>query len=239
MITCIVQARMGSERLPGKVLKQILEKPMILHVLDRLKKSETINAIVLATSTDSINDPLVECAQRAGYKVFRGSEDNVLERFIDTAEKFGGDTIVRITGDCPLIDPTIVDQVITRFINSDLDYLRLDVPETVIRGFDVEVFTKQAMLKTASMADDPKYLEHVTYYIYTHQDQFKTGVYCGTEWLNKDYRLCVDNHDDLELVTRIFDHFNDPFICAEKVVQYLDDNPELAKLNNDTRQKTV
>lgn len=239
MITCIVQARMGSERLPHKVLKPIIGKPMVLHVLDRLSKSTTIDTIVLATSTDRANNPLEECVRNAGYEVYRGSEDNVLQRFVDVTDIFGGDTIVRVTGDCPLIDPTIVDRVIKRFENETLDYLRLDVPETFIRGFDVEVFTREALIKTAEKARNPKYLEHVTYYIYTHQNDFNVGFEKGESLFNKDYRLCVDNQDDFDLVTNVFEHFKDPFISGEKVVKYLDDNPPLAEINRKSEQKNI
>lgn len=239
MITCIVQARMGSERLPHKVLKPIIGKPMILHVLDRLSKCKTIDSIILATSIDVANDPLVECVKEAGYKVFRGSEENVLQRFVDVTQQFGGDTIVRVTGDCPLIDPTIVDRVIDRFENETIDYLRLDVPQTFIRGFDVEVFSYEALLKTHKQAHEQKYLEHVTYYIYTHQDDFRVDVEQGDTFYNKNYRLCVDNKNDLELVVKIFEHFNDPFVSAKKVVEYLDDNQDLAEINKDSQQKEV
>ena len=239
MIICIVQARMGSERLHAKVLKEIIGKPMILHVLDRLKQSVTIDKIVMATSTNKNNDPLVQCVEQAGYSVFRGSENNVLERFNHVVEKFGGDTIVRITGDCPLIDPQIVDKVIGRFNNENLDYIRLDVPQSFIPGFDVEVFSKESLNKTALLANDPKYIEHVTYYIYTHQDEFAVGFEKGDNFYNKDYRLCVDTQADLNLVTNIFKHFNDPYVQARDVVEYLDSNPTLSKINSETPQKNV
>lgn len=239
MIIAIVQARMGSERLPQKVLKPIIGKPMILHVLDRLHESETIDKIVLATSTDVVNDSLVKCVADAGYEVFRGSEDNVLKRFVDVVQEFGGDTVVRITGDCPLIDSTIVDRVVRRFENETLDYLRLDVPQTFIRGFDVEVFSRDALMKTYATAVDMKYLEHVTYYIYTHQDEFIVDVEQGNSLYNKDYRLCVDNQKDLDLVVKIFEHFNDPFVSTKKVVEYLDKNPNVAYINGDSKQKEV
>ena len=146
-ILCIVQARMGSERLPKKVIKPILGQPMIIYTLNRLKKSEYIDELALATTVEKRDDPLVNVVKREGYKIFRGDEDDVLKRFVDTYEKYGGDVIVRITGDCPLIDPIIVDNVITYFLFNDYDYVRLDVPDTFIRGFDVEVFSSETLLK--------------------------------------------------------------------------------------------
>ncbi|NMA84916.1 MAG: NTP transferase domain-containing protein, partial [Epulopiscium sp.] len=175
-VLCIVQARMGSERLPGKVLKPILDKPMIMHVLDRLKKSRYIDEIVLATSQQDEEKSLVEAVQKNGYQVFRGEENYVLKRYIDTYRKYGGDVIVRITGDCPLIDPQIVDHVISYYLTYDYDYVRLDVPETFIRGFDVEVFSSKALEKAYEEVDkmnNESYKEHVTLYMYTNQAKFK------------------------------------------------------------------
>ncbi len=103
-VLCVVQARMGSERLPGKVIKPIMDKPMILYILNRLNKSKYIDEIILATSIKNKEQPLVDIVEKEGFKVFRGEENNVLKRYKDTADKFGGDIIIRVTGDCPLID---------------------------------------------------------------------------------------------------------------------------------------
>lgn len=239
MIAAIVQARMGSERLPGKVLKPILDKPIILHVLDRLKRSEKIDTVILATSVDESNDELVEEVEAAGYTVYRGSEDDVLGRYLEASELCHADTVVRVTGDCPLIDPVIVDDVISRHQSLECDYTRLDVPETFVRGFDVEVVSRKALEVVAERAIDQKYREHVTYYIYTHQDQFSIEVVKGDEHFNKPYRLCIDNWDDYDLVTNVFLYFNDPYCRAHDIIQFLDTNPHVAAMNADTQQKEV
>lgn len=239
MITCIVQARMGSERLSGKVFKEIDGKPMILHVLDRVSKSQKIDQVILATSELERDTPLADVVSAAGYNVFRGSEDNVLSRYVDALDKFGGDTVIRITGDCPLIDPTIVDDLINKFEESGVDYLTNDVPNTVVRGFDAEVFTKKALQKTAELADEPKYLEHVTHYIYTHKDAFKVKIVGGEPWLNRPYRLCVDTAEDFELVSKIYEHFNNHVISAQEVIEFLDNNPELATINTEVKQGAI
>lgn len=144
---CVVQARMGSERLPGKVIKPIMDKPMILYTLNRLNKSKYIDEIILATSIENKEQPLVDIVEKEGFKIFRGEENNVLKRYKDTVDKFAGDIIIRVTGDCPLIDPTIVDNVITYFKMNNFDYIRLDVPNSFIRGFDVEIFWKESYIK--------------------------------------------------------------------------------------------
>ena len=139
-IICIVQARMGSERLPGKVMRPILGKPMIAYTLERLKKSRYIDEVVLATSVKDTENEMVEYLESQNYQVFRGSEDYVLERYVDAVKKFGGDIVIRITGDCPLIDPVMVDQIITYYLANDFDYVGVDtMGGNYIRGFDVEM----------------------------------------------------------------------------------------------------
>lgn len=247
-IVCIVQARMGSERLPGKVIKQILEKPMILYTLDRLRKSRYIDDIVLATSVENRENPLVDIVSSANYNVFRGHESNVLKRYKDASDKYSGDIIIRVTGDCPFVDPVIVDNVITYFEMNQFDYVRLDVPESFIRGFDVEIFTKESLDKVydtvLSMKVDESdkdflemYKEHVTYYMYKHPDKFKIGYVKGSNFYNKEYRLCVDTSEDFKLVEHIYDHFKNEHVSSKEIVKYIDKNPELCKINYNVKQK--
>lgn len=216
-IICIVQARMGSERLPGKVMREINGKPMISYTLNSLRKSRYIDEVVLATSTLKINDPLAEYATNIGFEVFRGSEENVLERFKLTSDKYDGNIIIRVTGDCPLIDPIIVDNVVTKFMMYDYDYVRLDVPNTFQRGFDVEVFSKSALDKVyelvcnnenMSREEYQPYREHVTYYIYNHQDKFKVGYVKGEGkyFEKRGVNLSVDTIDDFERVKEIIEN---------------------------------
>ncbi|WML35480.1 glycosyltransferase family protein [Clostridium sp. OS1-26] len=246
-ILCIVQARMGSERLAGKVIKPIMNKPMILYTLDRLSKSKYIDNIILATSTEDREEQLVDAVRKAGYEVFRGHESNVLKRYKDASDKFSGDIIIRVTGDCPLIDSKIVDNVITYFKTNDYDYVRLDVPDTFVRGFDVEIITKDALDKVYDIVNTSKcisnieeinmYKEHVTYYIYKHPKEFKIDYVKGSNFYNKDYRLCVDTKEDFKLVEIIYNNFRDEFVSAKEVIKYLDNNPEVARINEDIKQR--
>lgn len=214
-VLCIVQARMGSERLPGKVMKEINGHPMISYTLNSLKKSKYIDEIVLATSTLELNNPLAEYVESINCNVFRGEdEDNVLERYKLVADKYDGDVIIRVTGDCPLINPIIVDHVVTKFLMYDYDYVRLDVPDTFQRGFDVEVFSKESLDKVYGKvcskenihnSEYAPFREHVTYYIYNHQDEFKVGYVNGEEkyFKNRHINLSVDTQKDFERVKEI------------------------------------
>lgn len=231
-VICIVQARMGSERLPGKVLKEINGRPMIYYTLMRLKKSKYIDEIILATSIKEADTPLAEYVKTLGVKVFRGSENNVLERYKLASDKYGGEVIVRVTGDCPLIDPIIVDNAITKFLMYKSDYLRLDVPNTFVRGFDVEVLKKETLDKVYYICcltnmNDKKfdvYREHVTYYIYNYDNDFKIKYLQGEGIFMRNYRLCVDTEEDFKIVKSVFDHFNNELVSSDEIVGYLNNN---------------
>lgn len=212
-ILAIVQARMGSQRLPGKVMKKINGKPMIGYTLEALKKSKYIDKIVLATSILKANDTLVEYAESQGVEVFRGDEDNVLKRYKMVADKYEGDIIIRITGDCPLINPIIIDNVITKYLMYDYDYVRLDVPNSFVRGMDTEVFSKSALDKTYDIVCNKEnmhkeeynsFREHVTLYIYNNQDKFRVGYVKGEGkyYEAKDMNYSVDEEEDFERVKR-------------------------------------
>lgn len=240
-VVCIVQARMGSERLPGKVIKPILNKPMILYTLERLNKSKYIDKIILATSNKNIEKPLVSIVKNAGFEVFCGDEADVLNRYKETSDMYSADVIIRITGDCPLIDWTIVDNVISHFIMYNYDYVRLDVPDSFVRGFDVEVFSKDALDRVYECTKDLEdmYREHVTLYMYRNPEEFNIGYVKGDSFYTKDYRLCVDTKEDFKLVSNIFEHFKDEFVPAKQVIKYLDNNKDVAAINSVINQKEV
>lgn len=240
-VICVVQARMGSERLTGKVIKPIAGKPMVIYTLERLSKCNYIDKVILATSDKKNEEPLVEAVKSAGFTVFRGDETNVLKRYKDASDIYGADVIIRVTGDCPLIDKNIVDNVVSNFLMYDYDYVRLDVPDSFIRGFDVEVFSKEALSRVYDTTKnlDEAYREHVTLYMYRHPEEFYIGYVKGDKFYSKDYRLCVDTSEDFDLVSNIYEHFKDEFVSAKEVVKYLDSNPEVAAINNIIKQKEV
>ncbi|MDE6231891.1 MAG: glycosyltransferase family protein [Lachnospiraceae bacterium] len=240
-VLCIIQARMGSERLPGKVMKKLGSKPIIEHVLSRVSRSNTVDHVVLATSDKLSEKIMVDYLTEADWSVFCGDENNVLKRYVDCEAEYKGDIIIRVTGDCPFIDADIIDHVVTYFQINDFDYVRLDVPDTFIRGFDVEVFTREAMHRvydiTKSINGESPYKEHVTLYMYRHPEKFRIGYVKGSDLYCKDYRLCVDTKEDYELVKNIYEHFCDEWVSAKDIVEYLDANPNIASINRDIEQK--
>lgn len=242
-IICIVQARMGSERLPGKVMKDIMGKPMITYILDRLKRSRYVDEVILATSDKISEEPLVQYLTKRKYIVFRGDECNVLDRYAQAAKVYGGDVIIRVTGDCPLIDPVMLDHVITYYLSNEYDYVGVDTPnKNFIRGFDMEVFSKEALMKayelTKRLDTGCPEKEHVTYFIYKHPELFSIYHMKASKLLHKNYRLCVDTPEDLELIRRIYEYFEDPYVTAKKVIAYLDENPAIAEINQEVIQRS-
>lgn len=205
-IVAIVQARMGSTRLPNKVMKQIAGVPMIELLLRRLSKSCRIHQVVIATSIDQQNAPLVKYIQDLGFEYMRGSESDVLERYLEAARKFQADIIVRITGDCPLIDADLVDQAIEKFQSEELDYLSNVSPATYPDGLDIEVFTMNALDRAGRETSDAFDREHVTPYL-RRPGLFKVGAMLHECDLS-NFRWTVDEILDFEIVSQVFSNFS-------------------------------
>ncbi|MDA7541818.1 aminotransferase class III-fold pyridoxal phosphate-dependent enzyme [Gammaproteobacteria bacterium] len=204
-VVAIVQARMGSTRLPNKVMKKICDIPMIELLLSRLALSKELDQIVVATSTNKINLPLVNHVEKLGYFCDQGSEDNVLSRYIESAQKYSASIIVRITGDCPLVDYGLVDEAIQKFKLADVDYLSNNSPPTYPDGLDIEVFSFEALKKadneTVSLFDR----EHVTPYL-REKNKFKSSVIKNFEDLSS-LRWTVDEEIDFYVIDKVFKHF--------------------------------
>lgn len=241
-IVCIVQARTGSTRLPRKILKPLAEEPILWHDLTRLKTARRLDEVVIATTYLAQDDPVAALAAQCGVRVLRGDEDNVLSRYFYAAQMAAADVVVRVTSDCPLIDPATLDEVVDGFCQGNYDYFATPVPTKYPRGLDVEVFSYAALLETMRRAVPGPETEHVTWYIYHHQDEFRCGRLAGREPLIRpQYRLCVDTQEDYELLRRIYERLYEPgkIIPIEKVMALLDANPELARLNAHVQQKKV
>lgn len=229
-VVAIVQARMGSTRLPGKVMKPIGGVPMIEVLLARLTRAKRLDQIVVATSSDPRNLALCEHVQELGYVCFVGSEQDVLDRYLQAAREAQADVVVRVTGDCPLIDPGVVDAVIDLFLAQSLDYASNVNPATYPDGLDTEVFTREALERAAREATDLFDHEHVTPYL-RRPGLFRTGAVCHEENLS-GLRWTVDEPVDFTVVTNVFDHFDpDIHFSWRQVVALHKARPELFAAN--------
>jgi glutamate-1-semialdehyde 2,1-aminomutase len=229
-VVAIVQARMGSTRLPNKVMKNIMGIPMIELLLARLECSNEINKIVVATSEDIRNNLLVEHVSALGYCCYRGSENDVLDRYFQAAKVAVADVIVRITGDCPLIDPSLVDEAISCFKSAGVDYLSNSLPPSYPDGLDIEVFTFAALERAALEAEKNSEREHVTPYL-RESGKFRQASISNCEDLS-ELRWTVDELDDFEVVNSVFAYFApDIHFRWQQVLELQFNQPELFAVN--------
>jgi glutamate-1-semialdehyde 2,1-aminomutase len=204
-IVAIVQARMGSTRLPNKVMKPICGIPMTELLLSRLSRAKELDQIIIATSVDVRNLPLIDHVRKLGYSCEQGSENDVLDRFLQAARKHQADVVVRITGDCPLVDPGLVDEAIRQFKAADVDYFSNVSPPTYPDGLDIEVFTFSSLERSMSKADKPHYFEHVTPFL-RESGQFKTANMSHEQDLSA-LRWTVDEQEDFDVIEKVFQFF--------------------------------
>src|SRR5690625_3903474 len=199
----IIQARMGSTRLPGKVLKEVLGKPLLAYQIERVKRATKIDDIVVATTNEKIDDDIVNFCELHHINVYRGSEEDVLARYYEAAVEFDADVVVRLTSDCPLIEPNVIDQVIQLYFNEQpVDYVSNTFKRTYPRGLDTEVFSFEVLEKAYNEATLERDREHVTAYMYTNKDIFSFAFLENIEDYSH-HRWTVDTEEDFDLVSRI------------------------------------
>jgi spore coat polysaccharide biosynthesis protein SpsF len=235
----IIQARMGSTRLPGKVLLDLGGATVLARVVRRLQRSQQINQIVVATTTAPADEVIVSECDRLQVPSFRGSQADVLDRYYQAARLYSAGTVVRVTSDCPLIDPTLVDETIRAFMDKRADYASNDFPRTYPRGLDTEVFTSAALERAWREAREPYEREHVTPYLYEHPEMFRLASSRGDVDYSH-YRWTLDTPEDLNLLRAIYSRFDnrDDFRWHD-VIALMEREPELAELNSQVLQKSL
>ena len=229
----IVQARMGSTRFPGKVMEVICGQTLIEILLSRLSKSKKIDQIIVATPKNSNNYKLIKYLQEKDYFVYQGSEKNVLQRYYEAAQEVNADTIVRVTGDCPLTDAKLVDSCIEKYQSSNVDYVSNIEPASFPDGLDVEVLKFSALKKAWKNAKLKSEFEHVTPYIWDNPELFLIGNHTNDKDLS-NLRLTVDVMDDFKKISEIFKSLypKNKNFSLNDVLVFLKENPEIDLLNN-------
>ena len=202
-VTCIIQARTRSERLPNKVLKEIENLPMICHIINRVKKAKNIDQIILATSNTDTDKILLDIAKKFKIIGFAGDEKDVLDRFYNAAIMYAANPIVRITGDCPLVDPILLDKMVEFYQANDYDYMSNTIERTFPDGLDIEIFSSEVLKISNKEAKWLSEREHVTPYILKNQNDFRIYNYKNKQNLS-NLRWCVDEEDDLIMIRKIF-----------------------------------
>lgn len=241
-IVCIVEARFRAARLPGKVLMPILGEPMLGRMVERLKRARTVDEIVVATVDAPADDPIAAYAESIGVHVYRGSEEDVLDRVVRAAQSRSADVIVETTGDCPLVDPGLIDKVVGDFLIGGADFVSNILPHTTPIGTDVRVFRLADLAEINEKSSDPADHEHVSLHFWEHLDRYKCrNVECDFPDAAATLRLTVDTPDDLELIRLIYSELYpaNPAFTLHDVLQLFNRNPALADMNRHVQQKAA
>jgi len=235
MIGCIIQARMGSSRLPGKVMEKLDEDNTVLsYVIRQLKHSKFLDDIVVATTSLKRDEVIVDFLENEGIKYFCGDEENVLDRYYQCAKKFSVSEIVRIPSDKPLIDPDIVDKCIQIFLSKKYDYITTFLEPSFPYGTEVEIFSFDALEKTWKNAKLPSEHENVTPYIYNNRDKFQ--IYNVKNSIDLSHlRWVVDRAEDLELVRQLVSKIDKDPILMQDILEVFKSDPKLAEINSNVR----
>ena len=240
-VNAIIQARCGSTRFPAKVFAEINGNPLIWHVVDRLRYAKRIDRIIIATTVSSMDDKIEEWCRDNGVDCFRGSEENVLNRYYNASEAFPSDYVVRITADDPFKEPAVIDAVITKLIDEGYDHVTNNLPPSFPEGLDCEAFKKTALDRSEKDAETVFEREHVTQYIYHHPEIFKIGnVSCDRQLSH--LRWTIDKEIDLEMVRAVYANRNPNskgILLMDEILQILKDNPEIEKINSEVERSAM
>ena len=244
-VVAIIQARMGSTRLPGKVLRMLGNATVLAHVVRRVQAAANVDAVIVATTESPKDDSIADAAMRLGASVFRGSEEDVLSRYYFAGKEVSADVVVRVTSDCPLLDPEVLRAMVDKFLalkseGATIDYLSNTLVRTYPRGLDVEVFTFEALEFAHENARTPAEREHVTPYIHHHSEKF--GIHQHRSKVDlSHYRWTLDTEDDFRLLKQVFDRLSgrQPYFATNDVLELIAKEPELSEVNAHVAQKTI
>jgi len=241
-VVATIEARMTSTRLPGKVLLEIGGKPALAYMINRIKQSRLVDDIVVATTVNDSDEPIIDLCNKIGCKYFRGREEDVLLRVLEAAKSVNADIIVELTGDCPFIDPDIIDKVIELYFSGDYDYASNVVERSFPDGFDTQVFSVQSLEKVARMTDDPIDRVHVSCYFYNNPHKFKlANLLADKDSTWPDLRLTIDEPADYQLLKVIDQKLQERkgMFSVNEVISLLKQEPELIELNKHVRAKEL
>jgi spore coat polysaccharide biosynthesis protein SpsF len=236
----ISQARMTSTRLPGKVLREVLGKPLLAFQIERLRQATVVDEIIIATTKNAADDPIVDLCEKLGVSYYRGSEDDVLARFYYAASQANADVVIRVTSDCPLIDPAIIEHIVKTYADNSFDYVSNTLVRTYPRGMDVEIFNYQALAQAFNEAELQPEREHVTPFIYNRPGRYKLGTVQDRQD-NSSYRWTVDTVEDFNLIKEILEYVypqNRYFTMQDCLMAY-ECNPHWLSINAHIEQKKI
>ncbi|CAM5414881.1 cytidylyltransferase domain-containing protein [Niallia circulans] len=235
----IIQARMGSSRLPGKILKPLGEVNVLTYVVERCKRIRGIDQVIIATSTLAQDNIVEEWCLKQNVLCYRGSETDVLDRYVKAAQPYQPDMVMRVTADCPFVDYNLGSKMIEKMTKDRKDFIRIN--GNLPRGLAVELCSYSSLLYIHQHGREERHREHVTYYAYENPSEFTwTEIEALKTIQEPSLRITLDTNEDYELCCKIADYFyNDTLISATDVVKYLEEHPDIAKINSHIKQKPV
>lgn len=234
----IIQARMGSSRLPGKILKPLGDVDVLTYDIERCRAIQGISEVIVATSSLPQDDAIAAWCEEHHVAYFRGSEDDVLDRYVQCAKMYKPDYVVRVTSDCPFVDYEMATDMIELMQNEQKDVILLD--GELPRGLAVEIISYAALLRIHEVGQEQRHREHVTYYAYEFNEQFEAITYKIPENRQApELRITLDTEADYQLLTEVAKYFNNPLISSVEVIEFLKANPQIAELNAHIEQKPV
>lgn len=240
-VNAIIQARRGSTRFPGKVFADIDGRPLLWHVVNRLRYVDSIDDIVVATTTNALDDDIETWCRDEGVKCFRGNEEDVLDRYYHASCAYPSDVIVRITADDPFKEPGVIEKVIRKLMDEGHDLVTNNFPVSFPEGLDCEAFTIKVLKLMEESTDDPFEREHVTQYVYHNPDKFSIGNVANDRDLSS-YRWTIDNKEDYEMVKAVYacrQSGSNGILLMDEILRILDANPQISKINSDVKRSAM
>ncbi|SDK04055.1 cytidylyltransferase domain-containing protein [Sediminibacillus albus] len=241
-VIAIIQARMGSTRLPGKIMKKVMNKTLLEYELEQVKRAALIDQIVVATTKNKTDDIIIDLCKQLSIPAFRGSEEDVLSRYYEAATEYKGDVIVRLTSDCPLIDPLVIDKVVREYLKNqkNYDYVSNTIERTYPRGMDTGVLSYRTLKEINRYATSDSDREHVTSYLYRVPGKYKTLAVKNEEDFSH-FRLTVDTKEDFEVVANILENLYkaNSYLKMNDIVTYLKQHPSIVTINQNVEQKKI
>jgi spore coat polysaccharide biosynthesis protein SpsF len=242
MNAAIITARMGSSRLPGKVMLDLAGAPMLQRMVERVRRAELVDKVVVATTGHPADDIIADLCRRMGCGCFRGAEHDVMDRVLRAAQEAEAAEVVHLTGDCPFADAELIDATVAFFRANSFDYVGNNLNGTFPIGLDVRMFATQALRDAAARTSNPVDRVHVTYYLYMHPERYAVGGWDAPQGMYAGYRLTVDEFADYRLALTVFRALSRqsaafPSFSVSELMAFLKDNPAIAALNAHVRQK--
>lgn len=235
----IIQAHMASTRLPNKIMKEICGKKVLLHDYNRCCRVKNVDKVIIATSTNKENDAIEDFCKENNIECFRGSENDVLDRYYECAKKYNPEYVVRVTSDCPLLEPKLIDFWLENAQKDKVEFVEEE--KEIFTGFGVDMFSFEALKKMKERAVTDKQKEHVVGYYYDHKDEFfhkKYPLPDDLKYMYRDYRITLDTPEDYKLICNLYEKFyHNGYVELKQVINYIDNNKEILKINENVKQK--